>query len=167
MKETFVVHICDFKAFDMKAAPCEVQMTLMVINVENSIRPEWLFQVPVVLGGSCPKTSRGTYSVSRHAHKQIVLLSYNMFCNRIDSVTEDRLFFASTFKSIAILMLDKTVVRNLPRDISFRLNQHESFLYLTLANKTRFLFWIARSFFRRVSYILLGALHFMSHVSFY
>jgi len=125
MKETFVVHICDFKAFDMKAAPSEVHMTLMVINVENSMRPEWLFQVPVVLGGSCPKTSRGTYCVSRHAHKQIVLLSYNMFCNRIDSVSEDRLFFASTFKSIAILMLDKTVVRNLPRDISFRLNQHE------------------------------------------
>jgi len=23
-KETFVIYICDFKIFDMKAAPCEV-----------------------------------------------------------------------------------------------------------------------------------------------
>jgi len=29
---TVVIHICDFKIFDMKAAPCEVQMAPFVIT---------------------------------------------------------------------------------------------------------------------------------------
>jgi len=30
---TFVIRICGFKMFNMTAAPCEVQMALMAINV--------------------------------------------------------------------------------------------------------------------------------------
>jgi len=40
-EETFLIHICDFKIFDMKVAPCEIQMALMAINLDNSICPWW------------------------------------------------------------------------------------------------------------------------------
>jgi len=55
-EETFIISICYFKIFDIKATRCEVQMALMTINAE--------LRIQYLLGGSCPGESCPAWRLS-------------------------------------------------------------------------------------------------------